>query len=299
MGQAKFRKANDPSYGKPTSRIRGLIISPPIELSKDELFVKNSGLDVQDLRISLLYWDRLLNPQNQPIGFGPSPDEEFLISSGILSRPTYKTSSESTGEIVLEAQTNALLDMQNKEPGVWSLNHSENSIIVKGNLPTSDKGVTIQLLNALPIPSAEVPLAEILEFKQKRRSELLAFRLHFEGMASVIEQSPDSEEALRLAIKEIDKSCSDLVRTTREWQFPVKLSNVSASFNLDLGKAFTSAVDAWKSADLLSLGLTEKAIISGSVAVSSQFKISRDISLQPFRKTASPYRYIYSAQKYL
>ena len=58
MGEAKIRKATDPSYGKvPKERqSRGLIISTPIQIdTADYSFSAEGGLDPSELRFSLLY----------------------------------------------------------------------------------------------------------------------------------------------------------------------------------------------------------------------------------------------------
>lgn len=295
MGQAKIRKHTDPNYGKP-STMRGLIISPPIEMTSTHLTINTDVLDEQDLRTSLLYWDRLLYPQNPIFRLGTNQDEEFLITCGILKKPLYNVKSGGT-DIFLKAQTMALLDMQKKEPGVWSLNSNKNTILVNSGLATKNSGLLLQLLNAVPVPSHDIPLAEILEFKQRRRDELLAFRAHFEAMANSIQNSSDSEQALQSRLEEIDKSCSDLVRTTREWQYPIKLASVNASFNFDLPKAFTTAVSTWVASGQIELGLTSRAVASGAAAISSQFKVSRDISFRPFTTSPSPYRYAYSIER--
>ena len=298
MGQAKQRKAIDPCYGKISNKMRGLIISPPIEVTQNSIHVKSTKFDDQELRTSLLYWDRLLYPQNGIFKTQSSAEEDFLVASGIMYKPLYQIHSGTGGDIFLKAQTAALLDLQKKEPGVWSLNGGENSLVIQDSgTPYKHNGITLQLINAIPVPSITSSLDDIIKFRQKRRSELLAFRSYFEEIAKTIENSPDSEDELRNALKRIDESCRDLLTVTREYQLPVKLSNVSASFNLDIPKAFKAAAETWGASGLLELELTAKAISSFGAAVSSQFKFSSDISLIPMKKSRSPYRYIYHVQR--
>ena len=68
MGEAKLRKQTDPNFGQvPKNGLsyRGLVVSPPIEIEGNRLFAKSSNLDAQELRFSLLFWDRLVWPSSR------------------------------------------------------------------------------------------------------------------------------------------------------------------------------------------------------------------------------------------
>ena len=91
MGEAKIRKATDPSYGKaPKERpSRGLIISSPMQIDTANLsFSAQGGLDPSELRFSLLYWDKLVHPHSNIFELEADDDEQFLVSAGVLSRPS-------------------------------------------------------------------------------------------------------------------------------------------------------------------------------------------------------------------
>ncbi|WP_448176906.1 DUF6236 family protein [Pseudomonas putida] len=287
----------DPNDGLVSHKVRGLIIGPPIEVTNNKIHVKNNKLDDQDLRTSLLYWDRLLYPQNGLFAIPSSAEEDFLVASGIMSKPRYPAHGAGGGDVFIKAQTEALLDMQNKEPGAWSLNGGANSLLILDGMPHDNNGITFQLLNAIPVPTTTCSLDDIIKFRQKRRPELLAFRSYFEDIAKTIENSPERENELREALKKVDESCRDLITVTREYQLPVSLSNVSASFNLDIPKAFVAASKTWGASEMLELGLTAKAISAFGAAVTSQFKLSSDISFKSMKKSRSPYRYIYHVQR--
>jgi hypothetical protein len=297
MGQAKERKRNDPTYGKP-SKMRGLIISCPIEIDDDMSFsVRSPFLDKQDLRSSLLYWDRLAWPTGF-IGFAEDPDTTFLESSGILLRPNYRIGGTGA-EVVIKPQMIALDEFERKSPGVWSLGQSENSILLKSGVGEPSRGTLLSLLNCLPVPSEDVALSDIIDFKTKRRDELLAFREHLENLVDEIQSHHDSEAALMQKLKEMDAACADVITVAREWQLPVKLSNLKASFNFDLAKAATDAAKVWSSSEVFNLGHTSRAIAAGAAALSSQLKISRDFSLRSFRRERSPFSYVHEARQIL
>jgi hypothetical protein len=67
---------------------RGLVISCPIEISGSGMTVKSTALDPQELRFSLLFWDKLDFPTNNFVGMGVDAEAQFLQSEG-LSKPNH------------------------------------------------------------------------------------------------------------------------------------------------------------------------------------------------------------------
>ena len=311
MGQAKQRKASDPLYGKPdldqasdtfnrahSPTLRGLIVSNPIKIEGTTLSSSSPHLDVQDLRSSLLYWDRLSWPKNPIIGSPPNNDEKFLRDEGVLIRP--KTEIKGGGQITDIFQTFSIALLQHYEktlPGIWSIGNSTNSILVNEGAKATLDGTLLQLYNAIPVPAANVPLNEILEFKQKRHAELLSLRAHFKSLVTEIQGSADSVDALNSKLAEVDHACANLISVTREWQVPVKLSSINASLNFNIGKGFESAAKAWTAAGDLGLGQTGAVLAAVAAGIQSQIKISPDISLRSIRKGASPFRYAYLIER--
>lgn len=65
-------EASDPNFGK-----RGLVVSAPFEVQGTTLRVRSSNLDPQELRSSVLLWDRLVWPSSRAIHLASGPDESF------------------------------------------------------------------------------------------------------------------------------------------------------------------------------------------------------------------------------
>lgn len=299
MGQAKFRKENDPEYGKAKPTVRGLIISPPMVVSGDTVRITSSELDPKDLRASLLYWDRLAVPASTTISIGEEDsDAKYLESAGVLYRPKYPISG-SMSDIMMRLPALALEDYEKTSPGAWSIGGGENSILTLGGYTTAQEGILISLYGATPIPSEEVPLPEILNFRQKRRDELLSFRAHLDSLAQEISSSKDTQAELKRKLSELDKACSDLAKVCQEWQSPVYLGDLKASLNFSLVKAIASAATAWAALGKIELGLTSQVIASTLATVGSQFEIKKDIKFRSIKRDSSPFKYVYEAQKFL
>ena len=295
MGEAKQRKLTDSNYGSVSNKIRGLIISSPTIMSGNNVRI-TGGLDHQELRSSLLYWDRLTWPSNNAVDIKGSPEIEYLSSVGILSRIRYEGSGK-LSDILIAAQAYSFEKLEKESPGVWSIGGGENSLIVNSGDVDRQQGSIMQLYNAIPVPKADVPLDDILKFRQKRRPELLALRSYIEALAEEISNSSDNQEALKDRLAKVDSSCSDLIKVSREWQSPVYLANLKASFNFDLNKLGANAVKAWVASETLGLSSTTKAIAAGAAGITSMFNIGADIKMQNLRRGSSPFKYAYLIQR--
>jgi|JI10StandDraft_1071094.scaffolds.fasta_scaffold327891_2 hypothetical protein len=298
MGEARRRKESDPNFGRVPKDVgqRGLVVSPPIEIEGTRLLAKSSNLDPQELRFALLFWDKLVWPSSRAIHFASGPDELFLEGAKILSRPEYTFYGDGAQGIA-RSQFEAYQDLEKSEPGVWALSQGENSFLFKDGNAVEGQGSLIELHRAIPIPKHDVPLAEILEFKLRRRDELVLLRHHLESFVSEIEGAVDRQLDLNRRIGEIDSACANLLIVGKEWQFPVYLSNLKASFNLSPGKFLPAVGFGWKVGERYGLGAA--AAVAATAGMVSTLEIKADFGLRSFSRPTSPYRYAFLAHEEL
>lgn len=297
MGEARRRKESEPNFGRvPKTGYRGLVVSAPIQIEGSSLYAKSTNLDPQELRFALLFWDRLVWPSSRAIHFGNGPDEDFLESAGILSRPDY-TFNGNAAQGIARGQFQAYKDLEHAEPGVWALAQGENSFLLKEGLADEGKGALVELHRAIPIPKHDVPLAEILEFRQRRQDELILLRLQLESFVSEIEGSEDKVSALHKRLAELDQACANLLVVGKEWQFPVYLSNFKASFSLSPAKFLPAVAGGWKFGE--TYGLTCASAVAAVAGVVSTLEIKGDYGLRSMRRPTSPYRYAYQMHEEL
>lgn len=298
MGEAKRRKQTEPNFGRvpKSANHRGLVVSPPIEIEGSRLFVKSSNLDPQELRFALLFWDRLVWPSSRAIHFSSGPDETFLESAGILTRPEYTFNGDGAQGIA-RGQIQAYQELERSEPGVWALAQGENSLLLKDGLADEGKGALVELHRAIPVPKQDVPLAEILEFRQRRRDELMLLRHHLESFVSEIEGAADKPLALQKRVAELDQACANLLTVGKEWQFPVYLSNLKASFSLSPTKFLPAVAGGWKMGE--PYGLTAAAAVAAAAGAASTLDIKADYGLRSMRRPTSPYRYAFQMHEEL
>ena len=297
MGEAKRRKLIDPNYGKIPKNIleKGIVISPPINCSDKGLHIKSSALNDSELRFSLLYWDKLVWPCSNAIHIASNEDAKFLESEGILTRPNYNFNGL-LENIIATTQIKAFRDLETNEPGQWTMALGENSLQINMADFQEDEGALIELHRAIPIPTHDVPLNDILEFKERRKPELLAFRHHMDQLLAEIHNSTDKQAILEKKIEEIDTACTGLLKVSREWQCPVYVSNLKASFSINSRKLSHGAIGAWLLGGPLGLSTATAATV-GSVL--SAIEIKGDFGFRSIRRPQSPYRYTFKTHEEL
>jgi Family of unknown function (DUF6236) len=298
MGEAKHRKQTDPNYGRvpKTAKHRGLIVSAPLEIEGNTLHVKSPGLDPQELRFGLLFWDQLVWPSSRSIYFASGSEEQFLETAGVLTRPDYTIHGDvATG--IAKGQFKAFSDRDAAEPGGWAMSQGESSFLWKDSPVTPGDGATVELHRAIPIPQHDVPLAEILEFKHRRGDELLLLRHHLETFVLELEASQNKLTELKARIAEIDQACANLLVVGKEWQFPIYLSNFKASFSLSPLKFLPATAGGWKLGE--SYGLTAATAAAAASGAISTLEIKGDFGLRSVRRPMNPFRYAYLAQEEL
>jgi Family of unknown function (DUF6236) len=214
---------------------RGLVVAPRFEW--DGVFLKfpgNSGPDAADLRRYLLYWDRIDFPDNNLISIRSSPDIEFLVGAGIMTRTRVQFNSSPDIRLdFIRAQFEAFKRLNTQEPGQWSLGQATSSWYVPSEARDIEtRAVEIELYKALPVPPEDVALADILEFRDRRRAELLAFRSAMDDLYSRIVNDRDIPRAKVAVLTRLEQSLVELEKVTAESWTPRLLSTVKAELRL-------------------------------------------------------------------
>ncbi len=190
---------------------RGIIVSPPFEVYPNGAINVGGSINSIELRKYLMYWDEIDYPDNNFISIGLNPDMTFLQECGVLSRTFVRFQgpiSSHNGESFFRAQQEAYDQNEKNNPGAWSLGQiSESPIHSNGNVLPS---VEFNLFNMLPVPNEDVPLNDILEFKEKRCDELVALRIYLDEVYQSIIKSGDIPRAMNSEIARLEASLKAL-----------------------------------------------------------------------------------------
>jgi Family of unknown function (DUF6236) len=169
-----------------------------------------------------------------------------------------------------------------REPGKWSLATGEGSI----SFPESDlevgRGALVRLHRAIPVPDKDVPLRDILMFREKRRSELLALRHHLESIYQRVLAAADGELAINTEIEALQAAIADHIRASKETGFKFRAVSLNASLNLVKGATVGVGV--------LALGLP--AVAALMMAAGAAINIGPGTALTWGKPTGTPFQYI-------
>lgn len=291
LGEAKRRKDSDPYYGKIPKSGKGLIISPPMEIDGTRIFIRNSELDPIELRRSILFWDRLVWPQNNGLHFANSIEADFLEAANILERPEYRLNGDvATG--IAESFLHSYFEKERREPGQWSLSTGDNSLVLKSQNISTGRGASVDLFRSIPIPEHDVPLEEILRFKDQRLSEVRCLVVAIDEFYSSWTSAEDKAHQLDLAKRKIEQACIDMVKVAKEDQNKFRLSNWKVGFGLNALGILGAAEIGGKIGQ--NFGFEGLGQILGGAA--STMSLSNDIGFKNQRDSSSPFKFAASLE---
>lgn len=199
---------------------RGVITSPMSFQFNMTGFSVSSAITPEMIRYYLLYWDKLIVPDNNLISFG-LPDEKDLLGSGKLLRPRSEMygrfHSEEIGQAIISEQCK-WADFFKKDPTTDWVVHQHDAKQIYLTEESSDYKNTLRfkLSNALPVPSKDVNINEVLEFKEFRSSELAALHECLDELYIEVLKSPDADLSSKQAVERLTESINNLDRVSKE-----------------------------------------------------------------------------------
>lgn len=311
MGESRYRKLHDPTYGtvpksstatqgqrdvhSPTQAVpelriheRGLVISSPMDIDiATNSVISSGGLDTAALRADLLFWDRLVWPQNGFFGYN-SPEVDFLEQAGVLFRPRIPFSG-AVADIVYNSHMTGFRQLDAREPGKWALAGGANSLLTRRGDVAEGRGVLLRLIRAVPVPDVAVPLEDVLEFRNHRRDEMLCLRSELEQFYESVISAEDQDFALTRFAEKIDAACVDILKVSKERRFPVRLADLSPSVNL---KAVAVGAVSWLVAKGAGLDNMTALAAVGTTGLLSMIDVKAGLGLNRSSVRSSPYRYV-------
>jgi hypothetical protein len=189
-----------------------------------------------------LYWDKLVSPTNNILNAGLQNEEE-LIKCGLLTRPVYKRYGLIRGDDMAEfyAETHAkTIDiLRHNEGNVdWRMYFLNDQINIQPELSRQAEVIRFEIFNLLPVPNVDVNLQEILEFKERRKPELVALHAYLDELYLDIKNSGDLNLQRAKALSGLKKAIMDLDTLNHEtWRSPIKF-NITTSFEFDFSQAY-------------------------------------------------------------
>lgn len=273
---------------------RGLVLSGAVGRDAEGKPISLAPPSASELRQFCLFWDRLDYPCHDFNEVVSDPDLSFLIASGVLERTTFAYqfppslagSPIDQGDII-QGPAEVFAVAEGREPGQWSLARGLDGATFATDDLAWGRGLLFELHNAIPVPAADVPLADVLDFKAKRSDELQALRQELGAIYQLVLDAPDAAHAYRHHLDRLDKALADAVKVSRESKFPIQLSNLQAKLDHKIWPAGSAAFAA---ASVAGLGLTNAALAAmGAAALSS---LNMTAGLRSSKSKGTPFEYV-------
>lgn len=278
--------------------MRGLIISS--EYSGNETSLEISGyIDPNKLRQYLLYWDKLDYPYNNAVYIESSPEVAYLEEANILKRTKYNFKGGIiNNKLFQDMQIYAFNKNNDNSNGeIWSIAQPTKKIVLPLEESIKDRTLQIELFNSIPVPTAEVNLEDILNFKEHRYSELQEFRNVIDEMYLSIIQSPDRDLAKSICVNKLRNNLKDLDKVMNETKITRVLSGFKVELDISGLLGILPAIGGYTLGS--KVGFPKIGAILG--VASSMIKVSYELSLKPKEIPAGlkDYAYLYYQSKEL
>lgn len=274
---------------------RCLVLAPNIWQGVDGNLLHRVTLNDDELRAHLTLWDRLDWPVvgNFPIT-EPTPDAQLLRDAEVLyvsqvnfmGNGAKKSDLLRLGELVFDVR-------EGQEAGRWALASSMErdlsnvTALPNAGIKAEGRALLVRLNAAIPVPTAEVPIHEILEFKDRRKAELLALRAHIDSIYEAVLGSPDRPLAQQREVAKFEQAVTDHLKVSRE------------SF-ASLRALFPRFKVTWDGVKLGDLGVGGLAAFVAAPALNSAaaglgigaVSLLRNVKISAERKSSSPFEYL-------
>ena len=247
---------------------RGVIASPGIITPLGQGFRLERNISAEELRYYVMYWDKVVIPGNNLVYIG-IPEEEDLISCGAIERPKIGFQGNFQGDqvtnAILSCQSIVASELVNDKSTDWVMHQIGNSIICPEEFNETRNIIRVDLANVLPVPSADTPINEVLEFKERRSSELKELHEALDEFYEQILTSPDPELSTKKVVSRLQESVSNLNTASNEKFNHSRKFDFSAELNLS-GKDISLGASSGALIDFLATGYTiPLATIAGAI----------------------------------
>lgn len=202
---------------------RGIIITPNYSiLNNGHGLQMNGSVEPINLRNYLLFWDKIDYPTNNMIHIGGGHDVDFLIQEGIAKSTAVQfreLRGVQNGFLPLATQMAAYEENNKVENEEWSIAQPTDQLIVPQQYAKTQGCLEFELYNAIQIPTGDVPLPEVIDFKNKRLPELLALRDAMDSIVDTVVASQDIPKRKNKAINKLHRDLNDFNRVMKETGF--------------------------------------------------------------------------------
>ncbi len=265
---------------------RGIIGAPGVIVRRGNGLFCERGLSDEEIRYYIMYWDKVVIPSNNFVNV-KLPGEKELLSLGALSRPKIKFpfdgsySGKGFANAVLSCQSIMAQRLISEINTDWVVHQIGNKLEILPNFSAKNKILQMFLIGALPVPTSEIPIEDILNFKEKRHNELNELHNAIDDLYCDILKNPDQAFATKKAMARLKESILNLESTTKERFNNFKQYNLEIQFNLS-GKDLMQSASYGALIDFLCNPLSAPiATIAGAIVSMIKISVKTNYTFNP------------------
>lgn len=258
--------------------MRGIIANCEFEGSLNSLLIKSSSIDPIKLREYLLYWDKIDFPTNNVIYIESSPEEKYLEEVGVLQRSHTIFGGEiiMNPKVFIESQLRAF-EINNSNKGqIWSIAQPTKNIILPSDKCVTSRNIQVELYDCIPVPSANVSLDDILNFKEHRYDELLEFRSLLDKMYDSIRNNADADFSKNKCIEMLQNKVIEINRVMDESKIKRFLNSIKVELDITelikSGLKLCAGYEIGKNIGFLLIG-SALGLASATINIKSEFSL--------------------------
>lgn len=279
---------------------RGIISAPGIINRLSNGFGLERTLSLDEMRYYTLYWDRVVIPGNTFISI-EIPQKEAFISAGAIECPEVDIYGEfelsKIPDMILSCQSQVAKELLKDKKMDWVIQQFGDEVIIPDSKYIEERNtMRIDLSSCLPVPTGEVNIHDILEFKEYRKSEFIALHEYLDEVYQQTLLSPDQSLASKKAISNLTKSIEDLDKVTQEGFKEYMKHNLSTVFNLYKEKIAEGVIMDITVAALMGTPIVPAVTLGGIMSATMKVSINSTQTFRPADKNLK-LAYLSKAQK--
>lgn len=264
---------------------RGVIASPGIIHVQEQGFTLERSISPEELRYYALYWDKVVIPGSNLVYIG-IPEEDILIQSGVVERPRVQFVGSFHGVEIAHsfamAQSVVTKKLIEEDPATdWVMHQFGPALALPPEFTKERRTLRVDLLSALPVPDMNVSIADILEFRERRRDELGELHACLDEVYLEALRSPDPALAGKTAVVRLEAARSMLDDVASERWKVIRKYDLATELNID-GSRVMQGIASGAAFDFFRDGMTVPlGVIGGALASIIKFSARRSITFEP------------------
>lgn len=218
---------------------RGIVVANPTQIVHESRGSSPYGVVAFHpiyLRKYLLYWDEIHWATISTANIGMTPDLSTLVDENILHIyyiPVYPllVSYSDLHTRTSIAQLSLLDDLNQTGNGIFVIGQPGPGLFLPEDERQISPGIEVKITNGLPSFTADVPIEEILKFKEERRDELLHFQNTLSEFGVNLSGTDNYERAANVGMEKLQLRLNGLHRVMNErYKGKIILSSLKTIF---------------------------------------------------------------------